>query len=177
MNAWSNFEAYDCNRFKKKTHNFHFCPCKSWCDQIWLWHIIGQGQPRVIIWIILGVHVLAMASIATVQYNATYQVSRLSVYWFWRRIFFKFLSYMDMAATVVMWPRPFEQLFIPKGPGGCIWNLVTIDPVVSDKKSFEIVNGWTDNGQTDNVACLYYKLPRSLRVRWAKKISMKASGC
>ena len=68
---------------------------------------------------------------------------------------------MGMAAMLVMWPRPFEQLFFPKDPGGCIWNLVAIGPVVSEEKSFEIVDG--------RRACLYYKLPRSLRLRWAKK--------
>ena len=50
---------------------------------------------------------------------------------------------MGMAAMLVMWPRSFEQLFFPKGPGGCIWNLVAIGPVVSEEKSFEIVDGRT----------------------------------
>ena len=48
---------------------------------------------------------------------------------------------MSMVAILVMWPRPFEQLVFPKGPGGCIWNLVAIAPVVSEEKSFEIVDG------------------------------------
>ena len=93
--------------------------------------------------------------------------------------FLRFLPYMGMAAMLVMWPRPFEQLFFPKGPGGCIWNLVAIGPVVSEEKSFEIVDGrrtTCDGRTTDNGACLYYKLPRSLRLRWAKKrISFKES--
>ena len=50
---------------------------------------------------------------------------------------------MGMAAILVMWSRPFEQLFVPKVPGGCIWNLVKIGPVVSEEKSFEIVDGRT----------------------------------
>ena len=54
--------------------------------------------------------------------------------------FLRFLLYMGMAAMLVMWPRPFEQIFFPKGPGGCIWNLVVISPVVSEEKSFEIVD-------------------------------------
>ena len=56
---------------------------------------------------------------------------------------------MGMAAMLVMWPRLFEQLFFPKGPGGCIWNLVAIGPVVSEEKSFEIVDGrrTTDDGR------------------------------
>ena len=50
---------------------------------------------------------------------------------------------MGTAAMLVMWPRPFEQFFFPEGPGGCIWNLVAIGPVVSEEKSFEIVDGRT----------------------------------
>ena len=34
-----------------------------------------------------------------------------------------------------------EQLFVPKGPRGCIRKFVTIGPVVSGEKPFEIVNG------------------------------------
>ena len=55
---------------------------------------------------------------------------------------------MVIAAILVMWPRPFEQFFFPKGRGGCIWNLVTISPVVSEK-SFQIVDGWTDGRTTE----------------------------
>ena len=62
--------------------------------------------------------------------------------------FLRFLPYMGMAAILVMWPRPFEQFFFPKGPGGCIWNLVAIDPVVSEEKSFEIVDGRRTDGRT-----------------------------
>ena len=51
---------------------------------------------------------------------------------------------MGMAAMLVMWPKPFEQLFFPKSPGGCIRNLVAIGSVVSEEKSFEIVDGWTE---------------------------------
>ena len=81
---------------------------------------------------------------------------------------------MGMAAMLVMWPRPFEQLFFAKGPGGCIWNLVAIGPVVLEEKSFEIVDGRrtdgrTDRRTTDDGAFPSYKLPRSLRLRWAKK--------
>ena len=53
---------------------------------------------------------------------------------------------MGMAAMLVMWPKPFEQFFFPKGPEGCIWNLVAIGSVVSEEKSFEIVDGRTDDG-------------------------------
>ena len=53
---------------------------------------------------------------------------------------------MGMAAMLVMWPRSFEQVFFPKGPGGCIWNLVAIGPVVSEEK-FEIVDGRMTDGR------------------------------
>ena len=60
---------------------------------------------------------------------------------------------MGMAVMLVMWPRPFEQLFFPKGPGDCIWNLVAINPVVSEEKSFEIVDGRrTTDGRTTEPA-------------------------
>ena len=82
--------------------------------------------------------------------------------------FLRFLPYMGMAAILVMWPEPFEQFFVPLIPGGYIWNLVTIGRVVSEEKSFEIVDGRRRTTTTDDGACLYYKLPRSLRLRWAK---------
>ena len=55
---------------------------------------------------------------------------------------------MGLAAMLVMWPRLFEQLFFPKGPGGCIWNLVAIGSVASEEKSFEIVDGRTEPAYT-----------------------------
>ena len=76
---------------------------------------------------------------------------------------------MGMAAILVMWLGPFEQFFVPPISEGYIWNLVTIGPVVSEEKSFEIVDGRRQT-TTDDGACLYYKLPRSLRLRWAKNV-------
>ena len=49
-----------------------------------------------------------------------------------------------------------------------MWNLVAIGPVVSEKKLFEIVDGWTDDG-----ACLYYKLPRAFGSGELKIFSLK----
>ena len=40
---------------------------------------------------------------------------------------------MDMAAILVMWPGPFEQIFVPPSQGGTILNLASIGPVVSEK--------------------------------------------
>ena len=51
---------------------------------------------------------------------------------------------MGMVAILVMWPRLFEQLFFPKGPGVYIWNLVATGTVDLEERSSEIVDGrWT----------------------------------
>ena len=120
---------------------------------------MGQGQPRVIIWTTLVVLTYTML-------HTKFQGHRLIGSR--EEDFLRFLPYMGMAAILVMWPELFEQLFVPPIPGGYIWNLVTIGPVVSEEKSFEIVDG-RRRTTTDDGACLYYKLPRSLRLRWAKK--------
>ena len=91
--VFTNFEDYGCHSFKI-IHNFHFCLCKSLCDQNWPCRKIGQGQPRVIIWTILVVLVYTMLHI---------KFFRSSVNWFWRRRFFKvfFPTLRTMAAIVL----------------------------------------------------------------------------
>ena len=99
---------------------------------------MGQGQPRVIIWTIL------------VELPYTMLHTKFQAHWSigsGEEDFLRFLPYMGMAAMLVMWPKPFEQFFFPKGPGGYIWNLVVIVPVVSEEKSFEIVDGRRTDGQ------------------------------
>ena len=56
---------------------------------------------------------------------------------------------MGMAAILVMWPRPFEQTFVPASLGVSIWKLSLIGPVVSEEKKFENVDGRTTDGRTD----------------------------
>ena len=94
---------------------------------------MGQGQPRVIIWTTLIV--LPYTMLHTMFQDHWSIGSR-------EEEFLRFLPYMGMVAILVMWPRPFEQFFVPLTPGGYIWNLVTIGPVVSEEKSFEIIDGW-----------------------------------
>ena len=38
-----------------------------------------------------------------------------------------------MAAKLVMWPGPFEQIFIQSTPGGSIWNVFTIGPLAFEE--------------------------------------------
>ena len=137
LNASSNFETQGCNSFQK-INNFHFFPYKSLCDQIWPWRKMGQGQPRVIIWTTLVVLPYTMLH---TKFQGHWSIGS------GEEDFLRLLPYMGMAAMLVMWPRSFEQLFFPKGSGGCIWNLVAIGPVVSEEKSFEIVDGRRTDGR------------------------------
>ena len=60
---------------------------------------------------------------------------------------------MGMAAILVMWPGPFEQIFIPPSHGDSIWNLAPIGLDVSEEKTFK------EDGQTSATeAYLSYKL-------------------
>ena len=44
---------------------------------------------------------------------------------------------MVVAASLVMWPKPFEFASIPSSHGSAIWNLASIGLVVSEEKRFE----------------------------------------
>ena len=126
---------------------------------------MGQGQPRAIIWTILVVLPYTMVH---TKFQGHWSIGS------GEEDFLRFLPYMGMAAILVMWPGPFEQLFVPPTPGGYIWNLVTIGPVVSEEKSFKIVDGrWRRT--TYDGAFPSYKLPRSLWLRWAKKQILRYS--
>ena len=65
---------------------------------------------------------------------------------------------MGMAATLVKWPGPFEQTFIPPSQGGSTWNLASIGPVVSEEKMFENVDNNIDTYRRTTEAYLYCKL-------------------
>ena len=143
----------------KKINNFHFFPYKSLCEQIWPWHKMGEGQPRVIIWTTLVV--LAWTMLHT-KFQGHRSIGSEE------EDFLRFLPYIGMAAILVKWPWPFEQFCVPLTPGGYIWNLVTIGPVVSEDELFEIVD-W-HRRRTDNRAFPSYNLPRSLPLRWAKNV-------
>ena len=93
---------------------------------------MGQGQARVIIWTTLVVLPYTMLH---TKFQGHWSIGS------GEEDFLRFLPYMGMAAILLMWPGRFEQLFVPPTPGGYIWNLVTIGPVVSEEKLFEIVDG------------------------------------
>ena len=54
---------------------------------------------------------------------------------------------MSMAAILVMWSGPFEQMFVPLSQGGYTWNLAQIGPVVLEEKIFENVDNTHTYGQ------------------------------
>ena len=126
-------------------NNLHFFPYKSLSDQILRWHKTGQGQPRIIIWTIL-------VELHTQCYIQSFKA--IHSFLLEKKIFSAFYHLRPVVAMLVMWPRSFEQLFIPESPGGCIQNLVTICPVVSEK-TFEIVDRWMDDDrrQTTEPVC------------------------
>ena len=65
-----------------------------------------------------------------------------------KNIFEGFLPYVGVVAILVMWPRPYEQTFVPFVPqphGGSTCNLISISLAVSEEMSFENV----DEADTD----------------------------
>ena len=44
---------------------------------------------------------------------------------------------MDIVASLVMWPGPFEDAFVPPFQGGSTWNLASISLVVIEEKKFK----------------------------------------
>ena len=130
--AYTNFDITDSNSFWK-IHCFTFFPYKSIKDQIWTCCKKGQGQPRVIIWTNLVVLEHPMLH-TKFQDHLPFGFGENSL---------RFLSYMSMVATLVMWPGPFEQNFFFLTHGGSIWNLASTGPVASEEKMFENV----DDGQ------------------------------
>lgn len=106
-----------------KSTIFTFFSYKSLSVKSWPLHKIGQSQPGVIVWIKLVV--LAYPVLHTKFHGYCYIGSG-------EVDFQRFLPYMDVAAMMVVWSRPFELVFVRKGPGYCIWNSVTIGGVRGD---------------------------------------------
>ena len=47
---------------------------------------------------------------------------------------------MDMAAILIMWPRPFEHAFVPPSQAALTWNLASNGLVVIEEKKLKILN-------------------------------------
>ena len=99
--------------------------------------------------------------------NAPYQVSRSSAFWFRRRWFLRFLSYMGMAAILVMWPGPFEQTFVPQFKSSKFHMKFDIDWPCGFWGR-DVYRVWTtDEGRRRPTYPI--SSPKSLWLRWAKK--------
>ena len=90
------FQIIDDNSFWK-IHCFTFFLYKSIWDQIWPCRKIGQGQPRVIIWANLVVLKHPMMH-TMIQGQWPFGSGEEDL--------FRFLPYMAMAASSIMWPGP-----------------------------------------------------------------------
>ena len=122
----------DEGRWMTLTFDIHISSCtdlaESVRNQIWPCRKIGQGQFRVIIW----------ANLVVLEHPMLH--TKFKSHWpFGSREeqFLRFLPYMNMAATLVMWPGTFEQTFVPPSHRSSIWNLTLIGPVVSEEKMFK----------------------------------------
>ena len=111
LTASTNFDI-DCNSFWN-IHCFTLFPHKSIRDQIWPCCKIDQGQPRIIIW--TNLVVLEHPMLHT-NFQGRRPIGS-------REDFLRFLPCMGKAATLVMWPGPFEQIFVTPSQGGSTWNL------------------------------------------------------
>ena len=60
--------------------------------------------------------------------------------------FLIFLPYIGIVAILVMWPGPFEQIFVTPSHAGSTWILASVGLAVSKEKKFENVESewpWT----------------------------------
>ena len=97
-------------------------------DQIWSSQKMDQDQPRVTSWRTLVVlsHLMLHTMFQSNQPSGSVEENLL-----------RFLPCMGIVAILSMRPGPFEQNFNLLWPGYCIWNLIEIDPAVSEEKSFK----------------------------------------
>ena len=70
---------------------------------VWSCHKIGQGQSKVIIWIILLILGYPMLH---AKFNGHWSTGS-------GEDFLMFLPYMGVVAILVMWPNSFVKIFIP----------------------------------------------------------------
>ena len=114
----------------RKINNFYFLPYKSISDQNWPRCEIGQGQLRVIVKQI-------MMGLRPQYYIPSFKAidSRVPQ----KKTFEGILTYMVMAAILVVWPGLWTNLCSPI-PGRLHMKLISAGPVVSKEKMFENVD-------------------------------------
>ena len=148
---------------------------------MWSYRKIGHGQPRVIIWtnLVILMHPMLHTNFEGHRPFGSGEEDCL-----------RFLPYMGMAAILVVWPRRFEQTFVPPSHGGSTWNFASIGLVVS-KEIFENVDNTHTHTHIRTHTHTYihtyihtngrhrptYPIssPMILRLRWAKKVRGIAS--
>ena len=90
----------------------------------WIWpcYKVYQGQPRIIIW----TNLLEPESLMLhIKFQGHWPFG------IWDEDFQRFFfPYMGIAAILVMWPRHYEQTFVPPPNGVSACNLVSIGPAV-----------------------------------------------
>ena len=101
---------------------FYIFPYKSIGDRIWPCRKQGHCQPRVIIWTNLVLLENPMLH-ANFQCHQSFGFRVEDCLWF--------LLYVGMAAILVIWPRLFEQTFVPPSHGGSTQNFASIGLAVS----------------------------------------------
>ena len=129
MSAPTNFQVTGCNSFWK-IHCFYFFLKKSLSYHIWPCRKIGQGQPRVTIYI-------NFVELESPMLQAKFQDHRTSGSG--REDFQRILPYMGLEAILVMWTASCDQIFISLYLKAFIQSLVQIGTVVSEKIQFEFL--------------------------------------
>ena len=136
---------------------FTFSPFPSPRDQIWHWQKMGQGQPRVIIWTNLVVlsHLMLHTKFQGNQPSGSGEEDLTQQ--FWRRRFFKFSTRpfwsWDLDHSTYFQSTSAKMLYMKFD-----WNWP------SGFRGEVVWKSWWMTGH-----CLYYKLPWSFWLRWAKK--------
>ena len=102
--------------------NLSIFPYKNIREQSWPCREIGQGQLRIIIW----TNFVGQCPLYT----------KFKCHWpgDFGDFFKRFLPYMGMVATLIIWPGSFEQTFIPPFHWWSTWNLAMIGPAVPEEK-------------------------------------------
>ena len=138
--------------------NLSIFPYKNIREQSWPCREIGQGQLRIIIW----TNFVGQCPLYT----------KFKCHWpgDFGDFFKRFLPYMGMVATLIIWPGSFEQTFIPPFHWWSTWNLAMIGPAVPEEKMSAwrklgpLATHWVHSKDSDQAG----RMPRLIwSLRWA----------